>query len=286
MNTFSKVLVVFILLLSVGFAVSQLMLHARRVDYQELYASAEQGRQDQKSRADLLETDLGTTKTELTTVRDELRDLEKESERETQMRDEQIAGLKEDKTRLEGSFDAQRIQITNLLDRIEEKNGLIDNLKAAEARVSASLKTELAKSEALQDDVRNKVNKIDALEGQMAELNMERQSLEEDKAGLEGILALLKERGVDIPPMKLPAIDAKVVEVDSSFGAVVINRGKNDGVKVAHSFTIFRDETALAKVTVVRVEDDHCVGQLEQPPGLFDNANPMRVGDNATTRVR
>jgi len=286
MNSFSKVLVVFILVLSAGFAVSQMILHARRIDYQKKYEDAAAKLADsQKSVGELEEA-----KRSLTAKADELdkdkADLQRGLEEAKRVRDSQIEELRLEKTRLQAGFDQQRVQTNSLVAMVEEKNGQIDNLKNSVAQLDLSLRAEMQKVKGLEDDQVAKAKQIDQLKGSVAQLTMEKQNLQDSKTKYETILANLKQRGVAIlPEDPPPPVDGKVVMVDEQVGAMVINKGKNDKVQVAHSFTIYREDKALAKVTVVEVEDDFCVAQIESPPGLFDKQNRIIVGDSATTRV-
>jgi len=79
----------------------------------------------------------------------------------------------------------------------------------------------------------------------------------------------------------MPAIMAKVVTVKQASKVVVLNVGKNDGVKKNFTFTVHRGPRFVAKVSVIEVSDDMSVAMID----LDVKGLAIERGDNAWTRL-
>jgi len=280
MNAFAKVLVGIVLVLSVGFAVSQMILHANRKNYYDMYlnesnnlaaATAENtGLKDQK--ADL--------SSRLDTAQADLRQLQDEFTDEKKIRDEKIAALTEQGIKLQTDLDSEHAALLGLVRTNDEKSGIIDNMKVANQQTHDALMGALGNVEKLSAEVKQKTGTIDGLNEQVVRLEDNIRDLNEENADMGSELSRLSKEGVPIFLRGAPPIDGKVVQIDGNF--VVIDRGKGDGVKVTFPFLIYRDSMPVAKVTVVEVKPDHCVAKIGPPD--FPEAGSIQIGDNATTR--
>ena len=77
----------------------------------------------------------------------------------------------------------------------------------------------------------------------------------------------------------LPDIKAKVVKVDPESNFILLNAGLKQGVMKNYDFSIFRDGTFVAKVSVFDVQNDLCAARVVVPK------LPIQRGDNAWTRL-
>jgi septal ring factor EnvC (AmiA/AmiB activator) len=282
MNLYTKILVVVVLVLSVAFAVSQMMLHAKRVNWLDRYTQTKAKLDDATTRADSLDAQL----------KDLIRAADEDKLRlETQVaalttesgaKTSRIADLDREKTKLVADFDEARIINNALVLRTDAQYAVITELKTKGDNLGKELQVALGKIEGLEGNVRAREKEIVGLHDQMAERDKTIKEVTEEKDMYAGTITALMKQGVHVPPPPAPAIDAKVARADNALGTVVLNKGKRDGVKVAHPFTIYRGTEFVAKVVVQQVEDQLCVARVER--GLFNKA--MMVGDDATTRIQ
>jgi len=81
--------------------------------------------------------------------------------------------------------------------------------------------------------------------------------------------------------LAMPTIRAKVVSVKDDAGMVVLNVGKDDGVKKNFTFTVHRGPKFLAKVSVFEVRDDISAATID----VKGKSAAIQRGDNAWTRL-
>jgi len=283
MNAFAKVLVFFVFLLSVGFAVSQMVLHARRVQYRRLYEKASAEAQSTKTelakaKATLeeekrlydqslggLQGKLSLKEEELGTARAEIKRLESDN-----------AVLKDDKRRFGVSF-------AQLSDTIKEQRKSIESLEAKNAELTATLGEKLATINERDRTVAALKEEVKGLGESLAKLKTELASVKQDRDQYEGIVSRMSELGFWLPPEHVKAIDAKVIRADPEYGLVIMDKGGEDGVKVNYPFTVYRDAEFIAKVIVYRVDDKVCLARVEQ--GMMAKGKQIQTGDDCTTRL-
>jgi len=282
MNTFTKVLVVLVLLLSAAFAAMQMMLYSKRVNWREKYEVADDQLRQKTKQADELNEKLQSTIQE----RDDIK-ARKDSEiarlkEDLGGRDLQIAQLNREK---EKARDEQALlvqAVTKLEERLAARDGEIQELRKSGQELADSLKNYMTQVEKLEQLSAEKDAKIESLDKQVAQLEEEKKEALQRGEKLERTLADLAKRGVYIPPEPVPIIDAIVARVDNSLGAVVLNKGKNDQVEINLPFTVYRGKQFIARVYVMEVHDGHSLARVDRTLEYL----PMQVGDNATTRIQ
>jgi hypothetical protein len=70
-----------------------------------------------------------------------------------------------------------------------------------------------------------------------------------------------------------------VVLVNPKTKSVVLNVGKDDGVKETYDFTLYREGEFVAKISIFALDAKQCVGRVTTPN------LPIQQGDSATTRL-
>lgn len=282
MNTFAKVMVVVVLLLSCGFAVSQMALYSKREMWREKYVETRDQLEDTSSRAEDLEDELSDVRSDREQMKQrkdrEIKDLEEKVEN----KDLEITKLERDNEDLETDLKDARNRMESLGDRIEEKNGVIEELESKVAELDESLKDKITDNDELKDEVREKTNRIDSLDEKVAELEEQKRKLAEEREELESVLSQMEARGIHTDISEVPAIDAQVVRVDNEVGAVVLNRGKNADVKVGYPFTIYRGQEFVARAHVMEVHEDYSLARIDKELTWKD----LETGDDATTRIQ
>ena len=284
MNTFAKILVVFVLLLSSAFAVSQMMLYSKREHWRGKYEQAQKNYEATKTLADSKEKALSETQgllqiktTDLTKVTKELADTKKD-------RDDQIRALDEKRKEIELKLNERDQNVTALLKRVDAQTAAIDDLKAEAGKRQAEVTEALAKVQQLEGSVQTQKDQIEGLNKQIADLNEKNTAAANEITTLKGTLAEIEKRapGVLQGIVSPPPIDATVARVDNAHGAVVLNKGSKDKVSQAIAFTVYRGQEFIAKVNVVEVQDDYSLAQVDKRV----ESKPIQVGDSASTQIQ
>lgn len=285
MNALAKVMVVILIVLSAAFAVSQMILHARRVNYQQLYRK---------------------TNTELQSAQTENKELALQLEERTRERDGHVEALVKLKTDfnaakeasgdriivLEGKasvlqtrLDALNKDVSRLADLVETQGIEIDNHKTAYAELHADYTGAEGRIADLLDDLRAGDDTIVGLTGRLDDLTVQHAQLRDDKARVDRILGDAIERGFQLHLDDMLLVHGKIVNVDDDGLTAVIDKGSTDGVKMGYVLVVYRDDFPICKVNIVEVLENLSVARLKAP-GLFDEKAPIRLGDNVTTRLR
>jgi len=288
MNTVSKVLVVVVLVLSAAFAVSQMMLHGRSANYgkqmedvrsklttaQDVADTTTKERNDSREMYDKLQANTSAKIDELTT-------------RVKALVDERTA-LSVEKTNLQDAYTVERAETTRQRDLSAQKDLLIGDLHKTRDQLSEEVRAGKGEIASLEDKLRAQGKQVEALEATVADLTAQNRDLASENQGLARMVARAKEL---VPSLHLgveavPIIDGTVVRVPEAagvVGAVVINRGSKDGVKVNIPFTIFRDSKFIARVNVQDVQETLCIALVER--GMLKEGMQIQVGDSATSSV-
>jgi len=282
MNTFTKVLVVLVLLLSAAFAATQMMLYSKRVNWHEKYEKTDAELTEKTKLATELNDKLQATIRE----RDDIK-ARKDSEiarlrEDLDTRDQEIAKLGGEKEKLQDIWTQERTRVTKLEERLDAKDGEIQELRTRGQELADSLKNYMTQTEKLEQLNAEKDSKIGALDKQVAQLEKEKKQAIQHSDELDTILANLEKRGFHIDREPVPVVDAVVSRVDNDLGAVVLNKGKNDQVEPNLTFTIYRGKQFIARVYVMEVYEGHSLARVDRSLEYL----PMEVGDNATTRIQ
>ena len=280
MNVFTKVLVVLVLLLSAAFAGSQMVLHSKRVEYYQLYEKADGDLELAQGRVKELEGE----RNDLARKRDDI-SLLLAGEREARQSDRtqlesQVNDLRSALSTSNDALSAAGLQIDTLVAMLDTQVARITELVQANYDFKDGLRMADAAIKALQDDVRARNTSIQKINADMVQLSAEMQDVTTERDILARAVAQAKVLGFDFMAEDVPIIDAKVLDVDPSVRAVVLNKGSDDGVKMNFPFTISRDLEYVAKVTVVEVHPELSVAHVV--PGFEEIL--IEIGYDASTR--
>jgi len=281
MNAFAKVLVVFVLLLSSAFAISQMMLYSKREKWREKYEETDTQLQAKKTQATELQEKFETTSRQLEQIKAD-RDT-KLSERDTRIKELRgdIEDMKTQNENLQTLITKTGNTIENQEKEIQQKNQAIATLQQENEKSKGLLTQSKDTIKKLQDEAVAKEKQIDALDAKVAELTKGLKDAQTNAEHLRGQLAELERRGIHLPTKEVPLINAKVARVDNAIGTVVLNKGSKQDVKVGYPFTIYRGTEFVAKVYVMEVQEDLSVARVDKDLEF----SPMQVGDSATTAI-
>jgi len=282
MSAVAKVLVVLVLLLSAGFAASQIILYGKRENFGQLYLETAQQLKDtsgklaetQKALSDkttAFDTQKEQTSTEIASLesaladeRTRVQDLNAQLERMTTAV-QQLTAANQDQE--------QRLQV---------REQTVEQLRATVSERDQTIKDNLDKI----DELQNTIAQRDATIGELThELNQTKKTnvqLAESEQRLQDTIAGLIQRGIEVEPALAPAINGRVIQVDLAIGAAVIDRGTAAGVKPNTQFTIYNDGGYVASLITHQVQDTLSVGKVQ----MLAPGKQVQVGDRVTTEVR
>ncbi len=239
MNIFGKVLVVVVFLLSVGFAVSQMILFQQRRHWREEYNREEARRQS-------VEGDLAGKSRDLERLKDEFDNFRRAKAVEIANLEETKGRLEQDIVRLNSRIETANRQISEAQalaasrdELLTQRDRLITQHEERIKELDENLKARMDEIAAFEEQVRAHTNTIGELEKEIAGLNEEKRKALTRLEDRERQLAELEARGVRVDIGKAqPAIDGLVSRVDNEIGVVVINRGESHGVEINFDFVI------------------------------------------------
>lgn len=282
MNTFAKVLVVIVLLLSSGFAISQMVLYSKREKWRAQYAEKARQLDRKTTQAEELADRVDELRTDRDQIQKQLQGKVNDLQDDLEARGLRISDLERRNENLQTTANQTRERVTNLEERLDGKDQVVTQLEEKIEELDTSLKDRMAEVEDLNDQLRQRGNKIDQLDKRIAQLQQEKREITQEAEDMESMLAQLEARGIDVGAIQVPVIDAKVVRVDNELGAIVLNKGENSGVKIGFPFTIYRESEFVARVYVMQVHEDFSLARLDKQLAKTE----MKVGDEATTRIQ
>ncbi|MHC5034478.1 MAG: hypothetical protein ACYTFZ_05540 [Planctomycetota bacterium] len=281
MTALSKVLVVLLLILSVAFAASQVILNARRADYAAKYVDAA------KKLANTAEQ-RNEAQRALNDVTDKLEKTKSDLEGQVQALSDSLANERAQSADLERDRESLTLSVRDLTDAVNRADGNIavreETIKELQSTIQqrdANLKQHLTSIETLERTVADREATIGKLEHDITEGQKAYKELAESEERLQAIMAELVRRKVQVPPVPLPLINGRIVRIDMEHEAAVVDKGSAAGVKPNTEFTIYNDEGYVARLVIHDVQQDISVGRIR----LLADGKEIRQGDKVTTEI-
>ncbi|MCK4284195.1 MAG: hypothetical protein KAX44_07750, partial [Candidatus Brocadiae bacterium] len=223
MNAVTKVLVVLVLLLSAGFAASQIVLYGKREDFGAKYLETAQQLKDtaaelQKTDAALSDVsrDYDMAKAKWQTGKQAL-DSSLANER-TRVRD-----LTADLVRANSTSEQLSVAVQDQEQRLATRESTVEGLRTTLAERDSTIKGNLDKIDGLEKTVAEKDATIGELNHELTETKKANVKLAASEKDLEDMIANLIKRGVEVEPTLAPAINGMVIKVGGD--VAVIDRG-------------------------------------------------------------
>jgi myosin heavy subunit len=202
--------------------------------------------------------------------------------------------------------DANRLT-TELAAEKSEKNALLGNLTTIEKTLGDyqstidRLSTEKDRANQLREEAQTAQRDAEAAQDaaesaerdavaakqdadrQIADLETTRTTLQAEVQKLDTHLAVIQEAtDVSIDDILAPKkVDGAVLAVDAASGLVMLNVGKDDGVKRGYSFDVWSGSQYKGQVRVMNVQAGMCSALLKTPV----QGAAIRQGDLASTRM-
>jgi len=282
MNALTKVLVVLVLVLSIGFAAAQVVLFQKREDFGAQY-------RDARSQLQSSQQELQDTRRELADKKDELERLRASSDEQMQNLQDELEREKVRARDLNANLEQLQTNVGELTQvvskqeaRIESLSDTSDTLKNRISELQSTLNSKESTINQMQDTIGEKDAAIADLRGQLNQTKEAKTELAESNARLNGIVQEFRQRGFQVPPAPAPAIDAVVVRVNDEMGTAVIDKGTKDKVKPNTQFTVYDDEGFVATLIIHDVWDTVAGGMVTRRTG----GKQIAVGDKATTEIQ
>ncbi len=287
MTFWAKFLTVLVFVLSIVFASASAVLFAKRQDYRaQLQEEQQQHQEDVRQ----LGGKLAKTEGQLGQRIAELQDahtVRKSQQLEIQARNADVSETKAELVEWKRQFAQQQdlakklaVDIGTLTGRNDKLMGENENLRGENRGLLAKLGAEQSRANTLEKENADLKNEQDDLQVRLATA--------EDTIRLnEDVFTELAMRNIEARPIiesltAMLEVHGKVMTVDPKNNVVILNVGRNQGVKKNYTFTVYRKDNFVAMVHVFDLQDNLCAANVVRVrPELS-----IQRGDNAATRLR
>lgn len=285
MTFWAKLLTVVVLVLSLAFAGMSAVNFAKREDFrgQLVLERTARGEERAKLDAQIAEVTLQFEKrtAALTVANEELRSRSRELDVVTT----ELAKARNDAREYQSALAKEQAQVSThatTIQGLSERNTTFvaenEKLRQENLKVIAALSAEQTRANDLETAKALLQREHEGLKVQMADA---RETIKLN----EEIFAQLSERNIEARTLianmlAVPQIKGRVVTIDPASNLVILNVGKNQGVRKNFDFTLFRDGKFVAKVSVFDTQDDLSAARI-----VTSNL-PIEKGDSAWTRLQ
>ncbi len=277
---------VLVFALSIAFAVSSALLMTERETWRDKHAQLErekkQAEEAQTAKSAKLEHDLQEAKASLSKIND---DLQRVTQEKSDL-DKEKARLQAETTDKEKRLNELTTSLTAIRTGIGEWSARNEKLQKELADAQAKLKeTDEALRQAKADCEKAKLER-DEMTKKVADLEGQKKDFEDQLTRAKEALDRLAKAGAisleEVLTGVQKPIDGRVLEVDPANNVVVISVGKQQGVGLGYSFTVYRDGEYVSEIRVDQLKDD--LAGATPVPGTIKSE--IRKGDYVTTRIR
>jgi hypothetical protein len=281
MTLIGKILTVMIFIMSLVFMTLAMATFATHRNWREVADSTDPAKPGLKQRFEKLSQEIKTKVAEVERAKLELA-------AEQAARRAELATLQGKLAFTQVQLQRDREEYDNKLkdynSKQERAKDLADSLKAATDRIGL-LEDSLRKEQVEREQQFLLAVKYNELLNQTLSAL---ENIKERRADLEEKYALLQAKaaaaGIDINsfvPDRAPAIDAKVLKVNTTGNLVEISIGSDDGIKKGHMMHVYRGNSYLGTITIRDLEFDRAVGEVDKKL----QRGQIRAGDNVTTKL-
>jgi len=284
MSALAKVFVVFVFLLSVVFFGASATLYKTRTDWKTSYLEYQKHSTEELKR---LQLDIGKKTDEVDKLTKSLAQLKSDNDKLSTDKKQLMEDLKTEKGKVE--LAGKQVENANILSEsltksLDSEKDLKKKVDDAHEQTKTALETALKGSHDA-TEARDTM-RLDLAKSQ-EDLHVSRaevQKLTNDYDTLEiNYQALLKRLGPGDAPDATPAppIDAIVNAVSNQEKLVLISAGKDQKVQPGFVFTVFRGDSFIGKVKVIKVYPDLAGASI-----LFTkDGEAIQRGDKASTAI-
>ncbi|MCE9529463.1 MAG: hypothetical protein K8R36_25725 [Planctomycetales bacterium] len=280
MTLVGKIFTVLIFIMSLVFMSFAVMVFATHQNWRDMVKSTDSSKPGLERRLELKTAELTAAKSEHERTKQQLA-LEQASRRQA------LAALQTRLTTAEATVAQQEKELN---DKIAALNQESEANKIAQNRLTA-LEAEVAKlrkeTQLAQLDRDTQFSKVVELTDRLNQDEVKRQALEERNNQLNNQLSQMKlvmdAHGLkpdslvaNLEPINLNGIVLVVGDKD----LVEISVGKDDGLREGHIMEIYRGDTYIGQIKIMKVAPDRAVGQINKDL----KRGQVRKGDHVTTK--
>jgi len=282
MNAFTKVLVILVLVLSLIFAATQVVLYGKRVKLGDALtqktAQLDTANKQVKDLTTQLSDKTATTDRTIADLRTQAQDLQGKLETANQ----DVQRLQKEKGQQVASVNDLTATNQRQLDTLNQKIAALDQADKDKADLRSQIQDKTQKLAQVTADLKASEARAGDLDQQLTEVKKERKKLADANEDMTAQLVALRQRGIETTAAFAPPISAKVITVDAKLHTAVIDKGSTAGVKRNTEFTIYRDSQYVAHMYITDVDQQVAAGQVT----LLAKGLEPEQGDDATTTIR
>ncbi|MFN0020849.1 MAG: hypothetical protein ACKVP0_21525 [Pirellulaceae bacterium] len=280
MTLVGKIFTVLIFIMSLVFMSFAVMVFATHQNWRDMVKSTDSSKPGLERRLELKTAELTAAKAEHERTKQQLA-LEQASRRQA------LAALQTRLTTAEATVAQQEKELN---DKIAALNQESEANKIAQTRLTA-LEAEVTKlrkeTQLAQLDRDTQFSKVVELTDRLNQDEVKRQALEERNNQLNAQMAQMKlvmdANGLDVhslvsnlEPINLNGIVLVVGDKD----LIEISVGKDDGLREGHIMEVYRGDTYIGQIKIMKVAPDRAVGQINKDL----KRGQVRKGDHVTTK--
>ncbi len=282
MNAFTKVLVILVLVLSLIFAATQVMLYGKRAKLGDVLKAQNQALQTATQQVGQFKGDLGDLKSStdrtIADLRTQTQGLQSKLDTETQAN----AALQKEKDQQVASVKSLTATTQTQLASIDNLNATIKQLQDQNADRQAQIQDKTKQLAQVTEELKQSQAQAGDLDQQLTEAKKENRKLTDANEDMTAQLVALRMRGIQTEAAFAPPISAKIITVDAELHTAVIDKGTQAGVKPNTEFTIYRDSQYIAHMYITDVNQQVAAGTVT----LLAKGVEPKQGDDATTTIR
>jgi len=282
MGTFAKIFIVVNLVLAVVFLGAASTLLGTIQDWKTQYTDLDKEYQAQKQKdaAEIkrLSDDLGSIRTEKTSLQNQVTNLQQEDRR----RSAEWEAIKVAYNKQTETIEKQAATLTDLEKDLAAARTEISDLNTKYDDALAATRAAKQTSDDLRNDLERANGQISQLQDELAATQKEKTELAEELQKKANLIAMITERigAAAIAEMQnMPAINGQVTGVDEDLNIVLVSVGTDDEVKVGFTMTVYRGGEYVGRLIIDKVGGDWASGHMDQS---VSKSFPMKGDDVAT----
>jgi len=274
MNFFGKILVMIILVFSIFFMASSMMVYVTHQNWREKIV----GTGGLNEQLDKLNADLANAQSTRLALEAEIKNQIEARRREVATLETQRMQLQADRNTLQAEEARLKQQVDNAVKAMQAQQDTLAGLRAEIVVLRTAVDTARTERETALDDSLRLQGELDVAEGALANAERRHEQLAETVAQLQ---QFVQDTGLQLDRSGPPRVQGKIVAFNDD-GLIEVNLGSDDGLETGHTMEVFRDDPSkyLGRVEVIRTEPDKAVARVI--PAL--RRGSIQLDDDVITR--
>lgn len=257
MNFFGKILVMIILVFSIFFMASSMLVYVTHTNWRDKIMDPQTGLRVELDKLTAQLSDAQSNRVKL--------EADVKNERESRRRDvskleTQRLALEAERNTLQAQEATFRQQLADAVQAMQSTQDTLSKLRDEIVVLRTAVDTARNEREVALDKSIELQGKLDVADGELANLTRINERVAADLAKHQ---LALQDLGAQLDRGGPPRVQGKIVAFNDD-GLMEINLGSDDGLEVGHTLEVFRDDPSkyLGRVEVIRTEADRLVARL------------------------